>query len=266
MKPAAHGLSRRERANPRRGVTGFTLVELLVVIALIAVLMAMLLPALNRAKGAAYRANCTANQKQLTLAFILYEHDYNDFLPWPNWDSQPWEGVKGWLYTGPLRQHVAPGAPGSVQSGSLWPYLNFARLYWCPVDLQRTNQNARPPNGRGSSYRELYQQRLNQLGSFICNGAVSGYGQLWGNMIPNNTYKVSRFKATNYLLWEPDEGTPFWFNDGSSTPSEGFSTRHGDGGTLGTFGGQVVFLKYGIWSNLVNRSHSPDFWCAPRPP
>ena len=251
---------------PKRGKNepAFTLIELLVVIAIIAILAAMLLPALNKAKNSAYRAVCTANQKQLTLAFILYEHDANDYLPWPNWDSSTWTGVKGWLYTGRPQRGAAPGAPGSVQSGALWFYLKQTQLYWCPVDMQRTNSNARPAGGGGRTYRELFGSRFNQLGSFICNGAVIGYGRFGGHDRPN-TYKVTRFKPTNYLLWEPDELTPFWFNDGSSTPSEGFSRRHGGGGTLGAFGGHVVFLKYAAWSRLLSQRSPNDFWCAPTP-
>ncbi len=69
----------------------FTLIELLVVIAIIAILAAMLLPALNRAREISRRSNCTSQQKQVMSAFMLYGNDYNGYMNvWSNasaWSS-----------------------------------------------------------------------------------------------------------------------------------------------------------------------------------
>ncbi len=128
--------------NPARSRThrpaGFTLVELLVVIGIIAVLIGILLPALGRAREAASKTACLSNMRQLTTGWIMYANDHKGHLVFAEtWkkDEPVSSGLPhdqdGWMLSG--------NDEPSITNGLLYKYVKSMEVYRCPSDPVRTN-------------------------------------------------------------------------------------------------------------------------------
>jgi prepilin-type N-terminal cleavage/methylation domain-containing protein/prepilin-type processing-associated H-X9-DG protein len=136
------------RRNP-----GFTLIELLVVISIIAILAALIFPALSKAKGKGYRAACQNNVKQLSVCWLSYTHDNNDALP-ETYFFHPTGGintntwVRGSVDDNPIFRQVDAGVldstnVNSLKLGTLWKYNGAPGVYRCPADKSNTRGIAR---------------------------------------------------------------------------------------------------------------------------
>lgn len=199
------------------------------VIAIIAILAALLLPAVATAKGEAQRTVCMGNQKQIMLAEQIYINDNRDFVTDPNWgfSSRP-----GWLY---LDQNGSPPAITNrayVEKGLLRTTIRDDKPFFCPLD---------PTN---SPY---WRQRDMKLSSYIMNGSIIAFGAR------ADTYKAGQFRNDAIILWPANEKSAGDFNDGSSEPNEGISRIHNNGLVVGTVGGSAEYMKYKAFEAEVGR-------------
>ena len=116
-----------------RGYFGFTLVEMLVVLAIVAIMAALLLSALSKAKEYGRSTVCRNNMRQITLGFLMYAEDNGEVLPWPggapdrantnpNYAADWCAGGQSSI-TASLSSWSAPGFGMNPECGSVFPYV-----------------------------------------------------------------------------------------------------------------------------------------------
>jgi len=230
---------------------GFTLIELLVVIAIIAILAAMLLPALSQAKSRAKATQCLNNTKQLVLAWTMYANDANDRLVNNHSDGNTACGLFAWVtsgsklgvgtWTGSARKEASSQAMSmglAIKNGLLFPYNTSPAIYHCPADIAQSFDT--PPVLRDRSY------------SISC-------GMNWvndnGSGIPNNG---SFYKASTIQNPGPSQASVFIDVSANSIDNNEFpcnppgiynwyklpTSRHNNGGLFSFADGHAELWKW----------------------
>jgi len=227
--------------------SGFTLVEMLVVLSIILLLLTIILPAMSLARSHTRMVRCQYNQRELMMGQMVYASDNFTAPAHPNWlgkenGSSPNNmGYAGWLYKYPKRAAIQ-----DLEKGALWFYLEDHDVYRCMDHKQ-------PWGG------------TERITSYCLNGSLVRYGN--SNQKYYSTFHLNKWKPEDIWYWETHDESNWW-NDGSNYPHEFATGRHNLGGNRGAgnvamVGGAVKWLSEIEYYDLAFSSSKNHLWNVP---
>ena len=191
---------------------GFTLIELLVVIAIIAILAAILFPVFQKVRENARRASCTSNLKQLSIAVVQYQQDFDEIMP----GSVGNAALGGWIYYTGFTAFPSPTPTAfDPTQGSIYPYVKSKGVYLCPDDSSNQGDSYSingPVCGQALS---LFTQ---PAATVLFNEEADGYGNNGGTddgyFSPGTFNNVPTLRHNNGSVFAFCDGHAKWFQNG----------------------------------------------------
>ena len=265
LSPPRNHTSRRKLPQARTRA-GFTLIELLVVIAIIAILAALLLPALARAKAAGQSAACLSNYKQLQLCWHLYADDNEDRMV-PNHASgsayaraSVWADAQSWLQGNAFTdQYVS-----NIQTGPLYPFNKCVGIYKCPGDKSTVRDEGQYPRTRSVSMNVYMNWDDSPSGGHYkyCWHKIAGIGSPGPSkafvFVDEHENSISQ---SGFFVSHPDKLSIFGFSPWTWITFP--TTRHNNAATLSFADGHVEKWRWRE-PNTAAVSASPP-WLFGRP-